>query len=75
LETLAELDKFFASQPHRHKIFVAGNHELSFYGQPIERIRARLPNAIYLQDNAVQVCILNILLNQLIPTRHLSDHG
>lgn len=55
LDEVAELDRFFARQPHRYKIFVAGNHELSFVGQSLDRIRARLPSAIYLQDNAVQI--------------------
>ena len=60
LNDIAELDKFFASQMHRYKIFVAGNHELSLYGQPIDRIRARLTNALYLQDNSVLIEGLNI---------------
>lgn len=55
LDEVSELDKFFARQPHKYKIFVAGNHELSFSGQSLDRIRARLPSVIYLQDNAVQI--------------------
>lgn len=55
IEEISNLDKFFASQPHRFKIFVAGNHEQSLAGQPLERIRARLKNAIYLQDNSVML--------------------
>jgi len=54
-DLLAEIDKFFAKQPHKYKIFVAGNHDISLAGQPMERIRARLPNVIYLQDNCVQI--------------------
>ncbi|ESO09501.1 hypothetical protein HELRODRAFT_168494 [Helobdella robusta] len=55
LEEVSILEKFFASQPHKYKIFVAGNHEQSFVGQPIERIRARLGSVIYLQDNSVMI--------------------
>jgi len=33
---------------------------MSFYGQSIDRIRARLPHAIYLQDQSVLVEGLNI---------------
>lgn len=55
LDELAELEKFFAGQPHKYKLFVAGNHEMSFCGQSVDRIRARLPSCTYLQDNAVQI--------------------
>lgn len=55
LDEVQALERFFASQPHRFKIFVAGNHEQSFVGQPIDRIRARLKNVIYLQDNSVMI--------------------
>jgi len=34
---------------------VAGSHEMSFSGEAIDRIRARLKHAIYLQDQSVLV--------------------
>lgn len=53
LSLVSEIDQFFAKQPHKHKVYVAGNHEICLNGQPAERIRARMPNVIYLQDHAV----------------------
>lgn len=49
---VGELNKFFASQPHRHKIFVAGNHEIAFYHAGARRIRALLTSAHYLEDSS-----------------------
>jgi len=37
------------------QIFVAGNHEMTFFGEAIDRIRAHLEHAIYLQDQSVLV--------------------
>jgi len=37
------------------QIFVAGNHEMSLLGEAIDRIRANLKHAIYLQDQSVVV--------------------
>jgi len=42
------------------QIFVAGNHEMSFFGEPVDRIRAHLKHAIYLQDQLVVVEGLHI---------------
>jgi hypothetical protein len=45
------IDRFFAQQKHRYKIFVAGNHEMSFKGHSASEIRDRLPHVTYLQDS------------------------
>lgn len=37
------------------QIFVAGSHEMSLSGEAIDKIRARLKHAIYLQDQSVLV--------------------
>ena len=52
---VAELDSFFANMPHKHKIFVAGNHEIAFYKVGAETVRSLLTNAHYLQDSACVV--------------------
>lgn len=54
LEELADLDDWFASLPHRHKILVAGNHDWCFEEQP-EAARNLVRNAIYLQDSGVEL--------------------
>ncbi|MBP8001614.1 MAG: metallophosphatase domain-containing protein [Chloroflexi bacterium] len=52
LSEVAEFNAFLGSLPHRHKIVVAGNHDLCFEQQPAAA-RAILTNAIYLEDEAV----------------------
>ena len=37
------------------QIYVAGNHEMSFVGEAIDRVRSRLKHAIYLQDQSVLI--------------------
>jgi Icc-related predicted phosphoesterase len=52
---LTELDKFNAflgELPHKHKVVVAGNHDICMERSP-EYARNRLTNAVYLQDQAV----------------------
>jgi Icc-related predicted phosphoesterase len=53
--TVEELDDFNAwlgELPHRHKIVVAGNHDKLFEADP-KLARARLSNAVYLEQSAV----------------------
>jgi len=42
------------------QIFVAGSHDMSLFGEAVDRIRARLKHAIYLQDQSVLVEGLHI---------------
>ncbi len=46
---LEDFNAFLGTLPHRHKIVIAGNHDYCFQQAP-EASRARLTNAIYLQD-------------------------
>ena len=39
--------------PHKHKIFVAGNHDVAFKHKSREETQALLTTAIYLQDSGV----------------------
>jgi hypothetical protein len=55
--TLAELVQFHAwllRQPHKHKIFVAGNHDWCFETQP-NAARDTMRGVTYLQDEAVTI--------------------
>ncbi len=45
---------WFATQPHPHKIFIAGNHDFFFEQAPAEAIAAAIPPGVhYLNDSAV----------------------
>lgn len=54
LSEVAEFNAFLGTLPHRHKIVVAGNHDLCFEQQPAAA-RALMTNAIYLEDEAVTI--------------------
>lgn len=55
--TFEEYEEFldwFESQPHRHKIFVAGNHDMVLEKEP-ERCRTLVPASVhYLEDSGVE---------------------
>jgi predicted phosphohydrolase len=47
---------WFSAQPHRHKVFIAGNHDFYFERAPHHVIDRRIPsNVIYLNDSGVIV--------------------
>ena len=50
---IAELNHFLEHLPHKHKIFVAGNHDIAFSYQTPEKIQSLLTNVVYLQDSSV----------------------
>jgi predicted phosphodiesterase len=51
-DDLLQIKEYFASLPHRYKIFVAGNHELSFTSRDRTLIRSRLaPECLYLHNS------------------------
>lgn len=63
LGTIEEIEKFgawFASQPHKHKIFVAGNHDWLFETKPLSAQKLLDASIIYLQDSAVEIAGLKI---------------
>lgn len=59
-ETIHNLNSFFDKLPHKHKIFVAGNHELSFTVQDTDYITRELTSAVYLQDRSLTLEGINI---------------
>lgn len=54
LDEITEFNRWLGTLPHKHKIFVAGNHDWLFEKSP-ELARALMTNAIYLQDNLVEI--------------------
>ena len=52
---LTEINKFFGKLPHKHKIFVCGNHEITFEREHVSRTERLLTEGIYLQDSMVTV--------------------
>jgi Icc-related predicted phosphoesterase len=47
---------WFAEQPHKHKVFIAGNHDFYFERAPKSVIQSQIPdNVIYLNDSGVTV--------------------
>jgi Icc-related predicted phosphoesterase len=59
LGELREVEHFFATLPHAHKIVIAGNHDWCFERQP-EEARRILRSATYLQDETTSACGLQI---------------
>jgi Icc-related predicted phosphoesterase len=51
---IARFDEWLAKQPHRHKVVIAGNHELGFEDDP-EGAQSLLKTPIYLQDAATTI--------------------
>ncbi len=52
-EELAEVDRWLAGLPHRHKVLVAGNHDFGLQHDP--GAGARLTGATYLEDSGTTV--------------------
>ena len=52
---MAAMNAFFSRLPHKHKIFVAGNHETNLPRHSRDQIQRDLPSAIYLQDSFVDL--------------------
>jgi Icc-related predicted phosphoesterase len=54
LDNVEDLNDWLGTLPHRHKIVIAGNHDAAFQETP-ELARETLTNAIYLEDNGVEI--------------------
>eukprot|EP00697_Spironema_sp_BW2_P013151 gnl/Spiro4/3107_TR1508_c0_g1_i1.p1 gnl/Spiro4/3107_TR1508_c0_g1~~gnl/Spiro4/3107_TR1508_c0_g1_i1.p1 ORF type:complete len:313 (+),score=52.11 gnl/Spiro4/3107_TR1508_c0_g1_i1:73-1011(+) len=52
---VASFNEFIRSQPHAVTIFICGNHERGLSPANVADIKERIPNALYLQDDAVLV--------------------
>ena len=51
---IEKFDRFLGDLPHRYKVVIAGNHDFYFEHEP-ERARRLITNAIYLQDEGVEI--------------------
>ena len=56
-DEVARFLAWFACQPHRHKIFVAGNHDWLFHRYPdmSDQLLAEHPGITYLQDSGTEI--------------------
>lgn len=54
LAEVEDFDRWLGTLPHRHKVVICGNHDFCFQEQPAAA-RARVTNAVYLQDEAVEL--------------------
>ena len=61
--------QWFESQPHRHKILVAGNHDRAISEQP-ELIDVLLPTTHYLEDSGVEINGFKFWGSPWTPTFH-----
>ena len=52
---IQEMNEFFSSLPHKHKIFVPGNHEMPFEYFASSKTETVITEAIYLQDKSINV--------------------
>jgi len=51
----SDFNRFLGTLPHRHKIVIAGNHDHRL-ARDRQQAKALFTEAVYLQDEAVQVC-------------------
>lgn len=54
LDVVADFNRWLGELPYKHKIVIAGNHDLSFERAP-ELVVPMLTNAIYLKNSGVEV--------------------
>mmetsp|Transcript_20530 Transcript_20530/g.27059 ORF Transcript_20530/g.27059 Transcript_20530/m.27059 type:complete len:424 (-) Transcript_20530:80-1351(-) len=59
-KSLRSFDEFLGNLPHKHKIVIAGNHEIAFNDFTKSEIQSYLRNCTYLQDSGITVDGLKI---------------
>jgi len=57
LEDVESFDRWLGTLPHPHKIMICGNHDFCFQEQATAA-RARITNAVYLEDSGCEVAEL-----------------
>ena len=60
VDEIADFNEWFSGFPHKHKIFVAGNHDWLFETRPKYARSLLAKNVVYLQDSAVEISGLKI---------------
>src|SRR6516162_4664118 len=59
LDELREFNAWLGTLPHRHKVVIAGNHDFCLQEQR-ERARPLLTHAVYLEEEAAEICGLMV---------------
>ncbi len=54
LDDVESFDRWLGTLPHRYKVVICGNHDFCFQKAPSEA-RARITNAIYLEDSGCEI--------------------
>ena len=54
-ETLVDFNNWLGELPHKHKIVIAGNHEIGWAKVPFDLKQKMLSNAIYLEDSEITI--------------------
>ena len=54
VEEIENFNKWLLKQPHKHKIFIAGNHDKLFEDNP-RKAEVRITGAIYLRDSFIMI--------------------
>lgn len=60
VDEIVAFNEWFSGFPHKHKIFVAGNHDWLFETRPKYARSLLAKNVVYLQDSAVEILDLKI---------------
>jgi len=55
VEEITEFNSWFSALPHKHKIFIAGNHDWLFETQPASAQKLLDGDIIYLQDSGTNI--------------------
>lgn len=54
VEALADLNDWLGTLPFKHRVVIAGNHDLIFAGEP-KKARKMLTNAVYLENSGAKM--------------------
>ncbi|HEX8263812.1 MAG TPA: metallophosphatase domain-containing protein [Pyrinomonadaceae bacterium] len=60
VDEIVAFNEWFSGFPHKHKIFVAGNHDWLFETRPKYARSLLAENVVYLQDSSVEILGLKI---------------
>ena len=70
IHEVSQFSEWFASFPHKHKIFVAGNHDFLFERDLSQALQLLDSSIIYLQDQLVELEGLKIWGSPWTPWLH-----
>jgi Icc-related predicted phosphoesterase len=69
IDEIKEFNEWLGTLPHRHKIVIAGNHDLHFEEEST-KAKSLITNAIYLQDSEITIEGLKIWGSPISPNYH-----